>query len=455
MFIPSTNGNRMFSWKLAGSAAGLLCALLICSSCGDTYRPVANPIVAPGGDPQPIHNAYVLFTNPNAPGGIPGNGTLEQVDVSGDSVTLDVIVGRNPLFASFLGPSTGAIYTANELDGSITQQSFFSVNPPSVITLPLGNTPVFIGGTQTTAVYIVDAATPQICPNGAVDVLATGNVITDTICVGTNPVALAQLPNGGKIYVINQGDSTVSVIDPTSKTVIAVIPVGSNPVWATSNLDGSYLFVVNKGSGSLTAIHTVDGTTTSIAVGTAPNFSIFDSRRNRLYVTNGGSNDVSVLDLSQATPATMLLKQHVALGTGATNPTSVVPLADGSRYYVANTGGNSVSVIEANSNTLAATAGPNPISLGTPASTTQPLWIESEPTSTKVYVTTPAPLGTPPANNPNGAPGVTIIRTSTNAISSFLQAPQTDPGCQVNPNANPPTTCTYQTPLQILTYVHD
>ena len=448
----------MFSWKLTGGAAGLLCALMICTSCGDTYRPVANPIVSPGGDPQPIHNAYVLFTNPNGPGGIPGNGTLEQIDVSGDSVTLDVIVGRNPLFASFLGANIGAVYTANELDDSITQQSFFTANPPSVITLPLGNTPVFIGGSQSSLVYIVDSIAPQICPNGAVDVLATGNVITDTICVGNNPVALTQLPNGGKIYVMNRGDNTVSVIDPASKVVIATLTGFSNPVWATSNIDGSYLFVVNKGNGTLTAIHTIDNTTTSIPVGSQPNFSIFDSRRNRLYVTNTGSNDVSVLDLSQATPATMMLKQSVALGTGALNPTSVVPLADGSRYYVANTGSNSVSVIDASSNTLAGLSGPNPIPLfpaGTTGSTTQALWIESEPTSTKVYVTTPAPIGPAQATNPNSAPGVTIIRTSNQTISNFLQAPQTDPSCQVNPNANPPTTCTYQTPLQILTYVHN
>jgi YVTN family beta-propeller protein len=448
----------MFSWKLTGGAAGLLCALMICTSCGDTYRPVANPIVSPAGDPQPIHNAYVLFTNPNGPSGIPGNGTLEQIDVSGDSVTLDVIVGRNPLFASFLGANIGAVYTANELDDSITQQSFFTANPPSVITLPLGNTPVFIGGTQNTLVYVVDTVAPQICPSGAVDVLATGNVITDTICVGNNPVALTQLPNGGKIYVMNQGDNTVSVIDPASKLVITTLTGFSSPVCATSNIDGSYLFVVNKGNGTLTAIHTIDNTTTSMAVGSQPNFSIFDSRRNRLYVTNSGSNDVSVLDLSQPTPATMMLKQSVALGAGALNPTSIVPLADGSRYYVANTGSNTVSVIDAISNTLASLPVANPIPLfpvGTSGPTTQPLWIESEPTSTKVYVTTPAPIGPAQATNPNAAPGVTIIRTSNNTISNFLQAPQTDPSCQVNPNANPPTTCTYQTPLQILTYVHN
>ena len=448
----------MFSWKLAGASAGLLCALFICSSCGDTYRPIANPIITPGGDPQPANFAEVLYTNPNGPGGVPGPGTVQQIDVSGDSVTQVVIVGRNPVFESFAGSGSTLVYTANEADGTITQQnlctpSVCTPGVPNVITMPLGSSPVAIGSTQTTAVYVVDSAAPQECPNGAVNVLSSGNVVTDTVCVGKNPVAIKQLPSGGKVYIVNQGDNTVSVIDPFSRVVIATIPAGASPVWASSNLDGSYIFVVNKGSNDLTAIHTADNTTTSIPVGTAPNFSIFDSFRNRLYVTNGGSNDVSVLDLSKATP--VVLAQHVGLGAGASNPTGVVPLADGSRYYVANTGSNSVSVLDASSNTMVATATANPISLGTPANTTQPLWIESEPTSTKVYVTTPAPAAGPfPSTNPNGAPGVTVIRTDTNAISNFLQAPQSDPNCQVNPNANPPLTCTYQTPLQILTYVH-
>ena len=49
--------------------------------CGDQYRPVANPIVGPGGQPQLTHFAYVVNNNPA------GNGSAMQFDVSGDSVT--------------------------------------------------------------------------------------------------------------------------------------------------------------------------------------------------------------------------------------------------------------------------------------------------------------------------------------------------------------------------------
>lgn len=444
----------MSSWKKAGLWTGLIVAVVCWSACGENYRPTAWPIVSPGGNPQSTNYAYVLFTNPNGPGGVAADGMLEQIDVSGDTVTLDEPVGRNPVFAAFLGTGTGEIFTANQADGSVTEQSFLDANPPTVITLPPSTSPVSLGSTQATAIYVVDSASPSYCANGAVDVLSSGNVITNTVCVGKNPVAIKQLPNGGKVYVVNQGDNTVSVIDPVSLQILATIPAGTNPVWVSTNLDGSYVFVVNKGSNTLTAIHTADNTTTSITVGStshaAPNFSIFDPSRNRLYVTNSGENTVTVLDLSQATPS--VLAQAVSLGAGALGPTTLVPLADGSRYYVANTLSNNVSVIDANSNTPVAITGGNPIPLfpsGTTAPTTQPLWIESEPTSTKVYVTTPAPTSGPfQTGNPNGAPGVTIIRTADNTIENFVQAPQADSSCQPNPVTG--VTCNYQFPLQIL-----
>lgn len=433
----------MLSLKKAGVLAGLCGALLCWSSCGDYYRPTALPIVTPGGQPQPIHYVYALFTNPIGTGNGPGPGTVEQIDVSGDSITSRVTVGIDPLFESYIGSSTGEVFTANN-DGSVTEQSFGTVQPPSVTTLPVGTTPVALGSRQADAEYVIASSAPSVCPNGAVVILTTANVVTNTICVGKNPVRMTQVPNGGRVYVINQGDDTVSVIDPVSESVIATVPVGSNPVAAATDLTGQNIFIVNQGSNSLTVINNTDESTSTIATGTAPNFAIFDPHRNRMYVTNGGSNDVTVLDLSQATPQVLL--QSVKLGSGDLYPTGVVPLADGTRYYVANTTSNTVTVLDASSNTVVGS-----ISLGPFISNTQPLWIESEPTSTKVYVTTPAPpAGTNAVTNPNNAAGITIIRTDANSISNFQQAPQADPNCQINPASG--ATCAFQVPVQILSY---
>ena len=47
--------------------------------CGNQYRPVANPLVGPGGQPQSTHYAFVLNYNPI------GNSSTTKIDVSGDS----------------------------------------------------------------------------------------------------------------------------------------------------------------------------------------------------------------------------------------------------------------------------------------------------------------------------------------------------------------------------------
>src|SRR5262245_27774908 len=52
-----------------------------------------------------------------------------------------------------------------------------------------------------------------------------------TIPVGTRPAGLAVSPDGNQVYVANWGDSTISVVDISSSTVIGTIPVaGPRPL---------------------------------------------------------------------------------------------------------------------------------------------------------------------------------------------------------------------------------
>jgi YVTN family beta-propeller protein len=53
--------------------------------------------------------------------------------------------------------------------------------------------------------------------------------IIGTIVVGNSPRALILDPEGRKIYVVNRGSETVSVIDKTTSREEQVIPVGKRP----------------------------------------------------------------------------------------------------------------------------------------------------------------------------------------------------------------------------------
>jgi YVTN family beta-propeller protein len=59
--------------------------------------------------------------------------------------------------------------------------------------------------------------------------LAVAQSVVTTITVGTVPLGVGVNPNTNRIYVSNQYDSTVSVIDGATNTVIATIPVGLGP----------------------------------------------------------------------------------------------------------------------------------------------------------------------------------------------------------------------------------
>ena len=55
------------------------------------------------------------------------------------------------------------------------------------------------------------------------------NTVFATIPVGDNPNGVGVNPLTNLIYVTNQDDNTVSVIDGVTNLVITTIPVGSRP----------------------------------------------------------------------------------------------------------------------------------------------------------------------------------------------------------------------------------
>ena len=82
-------------------AAVLLLSTIVLSSCGDVYRPVANPIIPPGANPQQTFYAIVLGANG------PASGSAATVDVSGDTNIGNAVLGVNPVHVSLFSISLG------------------------------------------------------------------------------------------------------------------------------------------------------------------------------------------------------------------------------------------------------------------------------------------------------------------------------------------------------------
>lgn len=393
---PSARIRKTRGSLLAGVAAAL--AWVILTGCGDVYRPVANPISKPGGDPTTTHVATVISNNAGAPG------VATAVNVSGDTNVGNFLVGRGPVHATYASGTAQAL-VANKNDDTVS--IFFPLSIGSVVstvTLPLGSAPVYLASTEPGFMYVANSGTNTV---GVIYIAQSTELFS--IPVGRTPVALVETPDTTVLYSVNQGDGTVSAIATQQKATVATIPVGASPVAAVINSDGKSLYVANRGSGTVSVINTASSAVTAtVATGPSPTFMIFDAHLRRLYVANTGSNTISVFNADTG----LSLLATVTVGAG---PTSIAPLDDGTRIYVANAGcadavnltgctGNTVSVVDAASLAVrkTITVGSTPISLA------------SEPGSTRVIV----------ANRDSN--NISDIRTSDDTVVTTLAsgAPQ-------------------------------
>jgi YVTN family beta-propeller protein len=359
-------------WTRRVAALVLTGLVLLLAGCGETYRPIALPVIQPGGDPQAIRVATVVNNNNGGPG------TTTQVDATGDTNIGDFSVGNDPVFAVYWASNSARVYVANRAADSVSYYSPTQIGSTvSTIGLPTGAKPVFLTSVGTSFVLVAESGTNNI---GVID--ASQGILVRELPVGVNPVAMAQTPDGAWAYVANKGSGTVSILSGSDLSLNTTLATGASPVWVTAKNDSSTMYVLNQGSGTVSVIDVASKTIVgTLTVGSSPRMMAFDSRNHRLYVANTGSNTVSVFN---ADPQVPVLLSTVTVGAA---PTAIAALADGSRFYVTNSGcsdpvaltgctGNTVSVVDALSFAIRKT-----ITVGT-----TPVWLAASNESTKVVV---------------------------------------------------------------------
>ena len=342
-------------------------------ACGEVYRPVVIPCSVGGGisgctaetppTPSNFHAVFAISANvPNNPGG------AMQIDVAGDTIigetpTSDKSapnLGDNPTHAAII-PNDARVFVASAgsiLPGGIDVVSSFTpafqfsagtgLGAVNTTILPTGSQPVFVNTTQTTAVYVANYGTNSV---SAINVATSA--VNNSAAVGTNPVGLAETPNGVKLYVANQADSTVSSLNTVDLSLNAVSGfAGLNPVWVVARSDSQKAYVLTQGDGSLVTIDVAtDTVTSSLPVGVGANFIFYDPHLSRLYITNPLNSTVYVFSDTggvsgsgvpndtpvqlAAIPFTLGSSLCSVAGCSPVAPVSVTALPDGSRFYVA------------------------------------------------------------------------------------------------------------------------
>jgi len=106
-----------------------------------------------------------------------------------------------------------------------------------------------------------------------VDAIEVLDPMTDKVVAhvptGASP-HIARLYRGATLAAaVVQGPGVLQLFDPVTRTQVRAIAVGSQPHWQASN-DGKKVYVTNEGSNDVTVVDVLTGQKTTIPVGTAP-----------------------------------------------------------------------------------------------------------------------------------------------------------------------------------------
>ncbi len=270
----------------------LFAQLIILSGCGETFRPIIIPNPPTFPNPSAAHSVVTISDNAPPQGQLEvADGSAMVIDVTGDAEVSVANVGLAPVHA--MQQTANQVLVVNQYTTGLTPQN----NASCVwVTLPKGSGPTYdicptlskiaFSGTTISSViqitlppssganfvavapgdtnayislpsYVPDPINNPTVTSPAIGVVNTNsNLLASTYSVGNNPVAIAVTPDKTKVYVANQGDSTITAfnvtVSGTSNTANlsprAGSPIGTSspPVWLTARTDSQRVYVLEQ-----------------------------------------------------------------------------------------------------------------------------------------------------------------------------------------------------------------
>ena len=430
-----------------GQVAATTLAVVLVAGCGSSYRPVVTPINPSGPAPQPNSLAVVISSpSPTSPG------IATILDYSGDTIMAQAPIGPGPTAFSVDQTGSNG-YTVNSdhtltnfpVSTSLQQKNItYSTLPITAQTVGLfapsaglwtadldqNVANVLVGSPATFKLAIPVAPTP-------IAIIGSSTITQRNYAISQNSSgtpAGSAIPfgvtcNNAPASVTQNGEA--DALEIATYTVSARIPLGKCPVYAVQSPDAKRLFVLNRGSDTITVINSQNNTlndcvpfvgqngqlvtchptlplsTTSGLTGAnvpavaGPVYAEYNQATEQLVVANYDGGTISVIDVS----TDIYGNDSAKFGTTFTipvgkNPASVTVLQDGSRAYTADQADGTVHVVNLSSHQVEKTLGV----VGHPrnvVSTANSLY-------GKVYVASP------------DSPFVTIIRTYLDIVDTTV-----------------------------------
>ena len=185
--------------------------------------------------------------------------------------------------------------------------------------------------------------------------------------------------DGSRAYVTNQDAKSLSVIDTSTGAVLSTITLPSAPtavvVSPVASQNRAYVAmtsgvaVIDTAANKVVDLNTTTTTLDVIKVGSSPSALAINPAGTRLYVSNGGSNTVSVVDLTT--------NKEITKVTVGLQPSGLAVSPDGTRLYALNKFGDKLTVINTANNQV----------LGSTEVGNSPRYVVVSPNGQQIYVT--------------------------------------------------------------------
>ncbi len=406
-----------------GVIAAAVAVSALIGGCGNNYRPVVTPVTTNGPAAQPTSYAVVISTTGPSTDGVvtiidysgdaimteatigpgPTAFTLDEIGGTGYTLNSDGTLSsfaittslqtKNVLFSTLpptarpvnlMPPSSGLWVT--DLNGNVVDQ--FTGSPEAfqraipvtgTVTNP-NSLPMFIAGSPTTSSgqreYVISqdilSTAPMTCnlsprtvstDGAATPIETSSNTADPAIPVGKCPVYAVSSTDQQRLYVLNRGDDTLSVINIRNNT----LDTGCPPPAGCTNQNGQTYFTHPVLPLSITAVTATGVTPPNGTAGmraiAGPIYAEYNAATQQLVIANYDGGTISVIDVSLDEygndSATFGTTYTIPVGNTATpNPAAVTVLHDGSKAYTANqnddsgTGNGTVTVVNLSTHTV-------------------------------------------------------------------------------------------------------
>lgn len=130
---------------------------------------------------------------------------------------------------------------------------------------------------------------------GSVTVIDAATGVMRTVEVGREPIAIAVNRLTNRAYVANDGSASVSVIDGTNDAVIATIPCARLPYTLAVDEIANKVYVTHTYTGSVTVIDAATNTSSSLKIGDADGVAI-DPRGGKVFLSTYEDPDIRIVD---------------------------------------------------------------------------------------------------------------------------------------------------------------